>query len=355
MGQPIIPMVQIWLWRCTHIDLILSEKFIHNHFLGGNMIQNKRNGKQVLVVWIVGMVISLWLSACSAAPTRQLASPMSMEMGAPADSSAAMLAVEAPASELVANAPTEQDAGAFARKVIARATMNLVVDDTEQVVEQIQQLMSTMGGYVANANLYKNDYGADTRLQGTMTLRVPSDQLEPVMAQLEGLAVDVNNKTINREDVTDQYSDVEAQLRNLEATEVELREMLAEVRAKSNAKPEDILTVYNHLNNIRGQIEQRQGQKNVLNNLVALSTLELTLLPNVVTLPVIEEGWQPSGVVRDALRQLVTTLQGLSNVAIWVGIYLLPVLLILFLAGAFCFAVVRTIWRRFIRRSQVAV
>lgn len=289
------------------------------------------------VIWAIGIVISLWLSGCSAAPS---AAPA-------AEAGGEAMAAPAAVDEQVASAPVGQDGGTFARKVIAHATMNLVVDDAEQVVEQIQQLLGTLGGYVANANLYKSGDGAATRLQGTLSLRIPSDQLESVMAQLAGLAVDVNNKTISREDVTDQYSDREAQLRNLEAVEVELREMLAEVRAKPNATPEDILTVYNHLNGIRSQIEQLQGQQNMLDNLVALSTLDLTLLPNVVTLPVIETGWQPTGVVRDTLRQLVNTLQGLGDILIWVGLYLLPILLILALIVACFFVVFRAIWRRF--------
>jgi len=322
------------------------------------MIQYKRYRRQVAAIGITSLVLSLWLSACSSARTMQSASPMdgSVALMAPAaEDSAAMMAPSAPASEQVASTSAAQVDSTLARKVVARAAMNLVVDDTEQVVAQIQQMMNTVDGYVANANLYKSDYGNDTRLQGTLTLRVPSEQLEPVMAQLEALAFDVTNKTINREDVTDQYSDVEAQLRNLEATEIELREMLAEVRAKPNAKPEDILTVYNHLNSIRAQIEQLQGQKNLLNNLVALSTLDLTLLPNIVTLPVIEEGWQPTGTARDALRELVDTLQELGNVAIWAGIYLLPVLLILFIAGAIGFLLLRAIWRRFVQRPKTTV
>ncbi len=295
--------------------------------------------KQWHVIWVIGIVISLWLSGCSSAPAAS-------EAPAAADESASM-AAPAMADEQVADALVAQDGGTFARKVIARATMNLVVDDAEAVVTQIQQLLGTLGGYVANANLYKSDDGAETRLQGTLSLRIPSEQLEPVMTQLAALAVDVTNQTINREDVTDQYSDRAAQLRNLEAVEVELRDMLAEVRARPNAKPEDVLAVYNHLNGIRGQIEQLQGQQNLLDNLVALSTLDLTLLPNVVTLPVIETGWQPTGVVRDTLRQLVNTLQGLGDILIWVGLYLLPILLILGLIVGFFFVVFRAIWRRF--------
>ncbi|MBX3012551.1 MAG: DUF4349 domain-containing protein [Caldilineaceae bacterium] len=308
-------------------------------------MQNKSYRKRGLILGIVGMFMLVWLGACSAAQESA-----SVQQSSPMGGAAMESAVRSDPSMLVAGAIVAQDVGVLARKVVARATMNLVVDDTEQAVAQIQQMMQAVGGYVSNANLYKSTSGNDTRLQGSVTLRVPSEELEAVMAQLEGLAVAVDNKTIDREDVTDQYSDIEAQLRNLEATEVELREMLAEVRAKPNAKPEDILTVYTHLNTIRSQIEQLQGRKNMLNNLVGLSTLELTLSPNVITLPVIEHGWQPTGVARDALRELVSTLQDLGEVGIWFGIYLLPILLIWFIVLLVLWSFLRLIWRRVIRR-----
>ena len=313
-------------------------------------MQKQRYRMPMCVIIGLALVSSLLMSACGAASNSESPLNLAREISAPSEGSMAMLVAPGAANEQVAGLQAVQATGDLARKVVAQATMNLVVDNAEQVVTEIQQMMNAVGGYVANANLYKSEYGVDTRLQGTLTLRVPADQLETVMAQLEALAVDVNNKTINREDVTDQYSDVEAQLRNLEAAEVELRAMLAEVRAKPNAKPDDILTVYNQLSSIRSQIEQLQGRKNMLDNLVSLSRLDLTLSPNVVTLPVVEEGWQPAIVARDSLRTLVTTLQGLGNIAIWGVIYLLPVLLILFLAGMIVFGALRTIWRRFIRR-----
>lgn len=71
-------------------------------------------------------------------------------------------------------------------------------------------------------------------------------------------------------------------LRNLRATENEPRGMLTEVREKPNATPEDILAVDNRLTEIRGQIEQVQGRKNMLENLIGLSTIEVTLAPRRV-------------------------------------------------------------------------
>jgi len=249
-----------------------------------------------------------------------------------------------------------QDGVPLARKIVANATMTLVVDDTEAIVEALQQQLEAIGGYVAQANLYRNSYGGDERLQGTMTLRVPAASLETVMATLEQMAIDVQNKTISREDITDQYSDAEARLRNLEATEVELREMLAEVRAKPNAKPEDILTVYQHLTDIRGQIEQVQGRKNMYDNLVSLSTLTLTLTPNWTSIPVVEEGWQPARTLRSASRELVSALQDLADAAIWLLIFLLPILILILIPLTIVFlllrAGIRWLRRRRTRRAE---
>jgi hypothetical protein len=253
-------------------------------------------------------------------------------MGSPAGGSDAAYSEAAPASapQEAAQFTGEVSAAPMSRQIIARATIDLVVSDTQKTVDAITSLMNESGGYVGNANLYKTSYGENSSLlAGSLSLRVPADRLEETMAKLEGLAVSINGKTINREDVTDQYSDIDAQLRNLTATEDELRELLAEVRAKPNASADEIMAVYNRIAEIRGQIEQLQGRKNVLDNMIALSTIDVNLTPDAMTRPVVEEGWRPLVVTRDATRSLVFTLQGLATLAIWVVVYLLPILLIL--------------------------
>ncbi len=299
------------------------------------------------------IVLLLAAAACGAPRTEQsmevaaMRAPAAEMAGANMDSGAETSAGAMGEDATVATANDSfQDGVPLARKIVARATMTLVVEDTDAIVNTLQQKLDAIGGYVAQANLYRNSYGGDERLQGTMTVRVPAASLEALMAELEQMAVDVQNKTISREDITDQYSDAEARLRNLEATEVELREMLAEVRAKPNAKPDDILTVYQHLTDIRGQIEQVQGRKNMYDNLVGLSTLELTLTPNWTTIPVIEEGWQPAQTLRNASRELVSALQDLADGAIWLIVFLLPILILIFIPLTIIFLLLRAGVRR---------
>ena len=307
-------------------------------------------GKRALLLAALLTAAMLILGGCGA---REMSSAAPADMGG-----AAEMAQEAPAAESAADTVAQADGGGteggalLGRKIIARATVELIVADAQQTVDAITGLMGQVGGYISNANLYRGYYNDSQLLQGTLTLRVPAERLEETMAALEALAVDVGTRTINREDVTDQYTDLDAQLRNLEATENELREMLAEVRARPNAKPEDILAVHQRLTDIRGQIEQVQGTKNMLDNLIGLSTIDVTLTPDAAAQPVVEQGWRPAVEARNALRALVSSLQVLGTGAIWFVISFLPVALLLLLPFVVLALIVRAILRR--RRAQRA-
>jgi len=242
----------------------------------------------------------------------------------------------------------------MARKMIARASVSMVVTNAEETVDEIEALLAEVGGFIANENLYNSGSSESPVIQGDLTLRVPAEALESTLDRLEGLAVQVGSRTLTREDVTDQYSDVDAQLRNLEATEAELREMLAEVRQRPNARPEDILAVHNRITEVRGQIEVLQGQKNLLDNLIGLSTIDVTLVPDAASLPVVEEGWRPAVVLREASRALVAALQGIGNFLIWFVVLVLPILLLLLLPVIVLIVLINWLIQRRKRRRAAA-
>ncbi len=288
---------------------------------------------------VAALLLVLGATGCAASSPAEMA-PVPAEMADVRQE----YAMEAPAAggeyAVVAPAPD------LTRKVIANARIELVVADTEAVVRRIEGLMNEFGGYVSNANLYKGSYGGADLLRGTLTLRVPAESLETTMDALEEMALDTRSRSVDRQDVTDQYSDVEAQLRNLEATENELRELMAEVRARPNATPEDILAVHRSLTEVRGQIEQLQGRKNVMDNQIALSTIEVTLTPDAATRPVVEEKWRPVAALRDASRALVSALQFLGDLAIWVLVFIVPIMLVFLIPLALIVWVVRALVQR---------
>ena len=280
-------------------------------------------GRIIVRFGVLVALVALLLTGCASAPMSQ-SSPMDYPSAAPA---AEMSRTESGSAALAydGNAALNND---MERKVIGRASLALVVADTDAAVSAIEAAVAEAGGFVANANFYKSGPSTGRALAGSMTLRVPATGLDALLAELEALALSVESRAVSREDVTDQYTDLTAQLTNLQATERELLAVLTEVRARPGATAEEILQVHARMSEIRGQIESAQGRRNLLDNLIGLATVEVNLTPDALNRPIVEAGWQPTGVARSALRGLVSALQWLGSAAIWLLIFFLPLLLI---------------------------
>jgi hypothetical protein len=229
------------------------------------------------------------------------------------------------------------------RKIIYTGNISIVVKDPAAAAQQVEQLAAEVGGYVAQSQL--SQYTGDL-MRGMVVIRVPVAGYQQVLDQIRALGVRVLSENSNASDVTSEYTDLEAQLRNLEAAEKELAAMLAEVRARPNAKPADILEVYNALTQKRGEIEQVKGRLQYLANQVSLSTITVDLVPDEVTKPVVEEGWQPLATLKNASRTLVNILQGLVDLLITVLVVVVPVLLVVAVPIVLVILVVRWLLRR---------
>ena len=289
-----------------------------------------------LLLGVLGLVL-LSLGACAAlqrAPSQTssavapAASPEVAAKGIPSRGAAAAPA-QAPAPPMGAMdaaggvAATEKNAAQAGddRRILRTADMAVAVTSVEDAARDVQSLADRLGGYVANANLFRE---ADT-LRGTISLRVPSDRLGEAMTAVEGLGR-VENRRLSSNDVTEEYTDLNARLRNLEATERELLALLTTVREKSG-RAEDVLAVHRELSTIRAQIEQLKGRINYLDKSSALATLNVTLLPLPAGKPLVDNGWSPLDTVREASRALVRLLQGVGAAAIWAIIVGLPLAL----------------------------
>jgi hypothetical protein len=214
-----------------------------------------------------------------------------------------------------------EDAAAEAeRKVILNASLQLVVKDTEATVDGIKTLVAGEGGYVGSASVWREG----TLLHAQLTVHVPADKMETFIGEVKKLAVRVEREESSGQDVTEEYVDLEARLRNLEAAETELRTLLTEVR-KSSGQAEDIVAIYRELVEIRGQIEQVKGRMQYIDRSVALATVVLSLSERQPE-PIGQPGWQPLQTVRRALNALVEIVKFLVEATIWVVLVVVPIL-----------------------------
>lgn len=213
------------------------------------------------------------------------------------------------------------------RKLIRTVHLELALKDTTAASRRVQEIVATHGGFVEAMSAQR----MESFMYYEMTLRLPAERLDEALAAIKGLAVRIDRESLATEDATSRYVDLQSRLRTLTATEAELRELLAESRERGR-KVEDVMAVYRELTEIRGQIEQIQGQLQSIDRLAALSTVHLRLRPDAAAAPIVRgDEWRPWDVVRASARALVKVLQFLVNALIIAVIVVLPILLPLWL------------------------
>jgi hypothetical protein len=239
-----------------------------------------------------------------------------------ADSTSTAVSVQ----EKRAIAPASTAAAATTPKprVIRTARMLLSVKNVAAAVAAIEHAAAQSNGYVA----YSRRWSEGENERGTLTIRVPEARLDAFLEASRHTATRVQSEELSGDDVSQEFVDLSAQLKNLEVTEVELRQLVSSVRARTQ-KAADVLEVYRELVTIRGEIERVRGRLQYLEQMTSFATINIDLLPDAASQTAVKQGWQPRGEMIEASRALSATLQWMADVAIWFVIYLAPLLLIL--------------------------
>jgi hypothetical protein len=147
-----------------------------------------------------------------------------------------------------------------------------------------------------------------------ITIRVPADRYQAVLQEIRGMG-EVVTEGSDSSDVTEEYSDLEARLRTLEATEQRYLELLAQANNVN-----DILTVQDRLDVVRGEIEQVQGRINLLDNLTDLATITVHLRPAAVAVDG-GGGGGLSGAAENAWEASLDALRGIATAAVVVAAF----------------------------------
>jgi hypothetical protein len=289
-----------------------------------NAFRRKEHSMKLTRIFPI-LALSLALAACggSVASTQANSPPAAMEAApaAPGQSaSGGATALDQGNAPANAQAPgAQQD---VQRLVIKTADLSLQVDSARDAEAALRTLVGQMGGYVVKVETS----GTDESMSSHVIFRVPAERFDQALSGVQGLAKKVLSRTVGGDDVTEEFVDLESRLKNLEATRDRLQSFLDKAE-----NVDDALKVNQSLSDLQGQIEQLKGRKQFLERSAALSTISVTLSPLPAIAPIVEdEGWQPLGVARDALRGLVGFGQGLATLVIvalvWAPVWL-PILL----------------------------
>jgi DNA repair exonuclease SbcCD ATPase subunit len=225
------------------------------------------------------------------------------------------------------------------RLIIRNASLSLVVPDTEAALDEINDLVKGLGGYVVESNVYQYQEG----MQASVTLRVPAESLDTALDRIRDLATEVRRESTSGQDVTEEFVDLQSRLRYLEATESRLLEFLEQAEDTEAA-----LAVYEQLQTIQADIEYVKGRIQYLEQSAAMATVELDITPDELAQPIEVGGWHPEGTLRDSLQSLIRALQFLVDAVIVIVVLIVPLLIAIAIPFAGLFFLVRAVvrWRR---------
>jgi hypothetical protein len=184
----------------------------------------------------------------------------------PSDSTSSKSPAPAAPAE-AAQTPERKSPPALPRKIIYDARIDLLVESLNSTEQAILKLVKDHGGFLAESGQAGQVH---EQRRGTWRVRVPVDHFDAFVGAVSRLG-EVRQSHVGSQDVTEEYVDVGARLRNKQEEEKRLLRHLSD----STGKLEDILSVERELSRVRGEVEQMQGRLQFLSNRAALSTVTI--------------------------------------------------------------------------------
>jgi Domain of unknown function (DUF4349) len=167
---------------------------------------------------------------------------------------------DADAAKAVAATKAVSDAPHSAAMLIYTATLSMAVYQVEPGLDAVEHVARDMGGYLSS------------RQDASITIRVPRDRFDETLTRIQKLG-DVTHRDIKAQDVTDEFVDLQARLKNAYA----IRDKLTDLLSKAAVK--DALEIEKELGRVTEDIERMEGKLKLLRDQIAFSTVTVAFTP----------------------------------------------------------------------------
>lgn len=232
------------------------------------------------------------------------------------------------------------------QKIISDVQLEIEVErgKFQTVFDQAMMLAGRYGGYLLSSNSYStagNEGEDDGMRSGTVTIRVPVGSFAAAVSDATKLGI-LKKQTLSTQDVTEEYVDLEARIKNKEAHVDSLLSLLGKA-----VTVDDILRVQSVLSSAQQELEQLKGRLRFLEEHTSFATITMTIYEQG-TEPLAATSWGVGSAFKDALHYLVRVFNGIIRA---LGV-LVPTLIVLAIIGCIVYLVVRAVHRRNARREE---
>jgi hypothetical protein len=155
--------------------------------------------------------------------------------------------------------------------IIKTGDITTEVKSFSEASKEAHSLAAKHDAIIADNRIFNQPGGTRS---GLIVIRVVPEKFEQLFAELKKLGT-VLEERANGQDITNQFFDTEANIKNLKITEERLQELL---KSKSIIdRISSLLEVEREVTRVRGQIEALQGQMRLWQNQLSFSTIRLTI------------------------------------------------------------------------------
>ncbi|MDW7668622.1 MAG: DUF4349 domain-containing protein [Bacillota bacterium] len=162
-------------------------------------------------------------------------------------------------------------------KIIKTGSLEVETSEYDKFVDNIESIVRDNNGYIENMETYTNNYYYDSsnnkvKLRtGRFTIRIPNEAFQSVFDYLKGEG-ELIQESINENDVTRQYYEIDNKVKNLEVQEERLRELMGQAENVT-----EIMEIEKELTRIRSEIDNLKMNLSDIDNRASMSTIHLGL------------------------------------------------------------------------------
>jgi len=160
-------------------------------------------------------------------------------------------------------------------KIIKTGSLEIETSTYDEYVKKIESIVRDNKGYIENMETYTNNYYYDSNnnqvklRNGRFTIRIPNEAFQSVFDFLKGEG-ELIQETINENDVTRHYYEIDNKVKNLEVQEERLRELMSKAENVT-----EIMEIERELTRIRNEIDNLKMNLSDIDDRASMSTIHL--------------------------------------------------------------------------------